>query len=130
MSKLSRLEVLFGLASATVLAGCGGGSVFRPAGSGGAPLNGSPIDPRGYFRIVRSKGASLRRTASIATVPVGGTAYYDPTTFTTTISDGAGNAVLYGADGSTILSYSTAAVAGGGGAATIASTLNDGSTFT
>ncbi|HEY6234241.1 MAG TPA: hypothetical protein VIW69_03920 [Candidatus Elarobacter sp.] len=131
MSKLSRLEVLFGLASAAVLAGCGGGSVLRPAASGGAPpLGGSPIDPSAYFRIVRSKGSSLRRTSSIPAASVGGTAYHDSNTYTTTISDGAGNAVLYGADGSTILSYSTAAVAGGGGAATIASTLNDGSTFT
>ena len=129
MSKLSRLEVLFGLASATVLAGCGG-SVSSSALSGGLPpLNGSPIDPNAYFRIVRSKRSSLRHTSSIPSAPAGGTAYYDPNTFTTTISDGSGNAVMYGADGSTILSFSTAAVAGGGGAATIASTLNDGSTF-
>lgn len=130
MSKVSRLEVLFGLASATVLAGCGGGSVLRSgAGDVSTPLNGSPIDPSAYFRIVRSKGSALRRTSSVAAAPPGGSTYYDPNTFTTTVGDGAGNAVLYGADGSTILSYSTAAVAGGGGAATIASTLNDGSTF-
>jgi len=130
MSKISRLEVLFGLASATVLAGCGGGSVLRSATSGvPAPLGGSPIDPSAYFRIVTTKGSPLRRTSSVATAPAGGTTYYDPNTYTTTVSDGAGNAVMYGADGSTILSYSTAAVAGGGGAATIASTLNDGSTY-
>lgn len=76
MSKVSRLEVLFGFASATVLAGCGGGSVLR-SGAGGVatPLNGSPIDPSAYFRIVRSKGSALRRTSSVAAAPAGGSAY-------------------------------------------------------
>jgi hypothetical protein len=130
MATVSRLEILFGIASAAVLTACGGGSVLRSGASGSSsPGGGSPVDPNSYFRIVRSQRSALRRTASIASPPPGGTSYFDTGTYTTTVTDGAGNAVMYGADGSTILSYGTAAVSGGGGAATISSTLNDGSTY-
>jgi hypothetical protein len=130
MATVSRLEILFGIASAAVLTACGGGSILRSGATGSSsPGGGSPVDPNSYFRIVRSQKSALRRTASIASPPPGGTSYLDPGTYTTTVTDGAGNAVMYGADGSTILSYGTAAVSGGGGAATISSTLNDGSTY-
>jgi hypothetical protein len=122
-----------GLGSAAALAACGG----RSASIGGRALippngNSSGFDPSAYFRVVRTRTSSLRKTSAYTyatPIPSGVPSYRDPLEFTTTIGNGSGAGVMYGADGTTVMSVSTSPLPNGAGAS-ISVTLADGSQYT